>query len=50
MNLKNFPFPSSPDDGQIAVNEDIVCVYVAEANTWRCTRTTDKNDLANKPD
>lgn len=37
---KNFPFPSSPEDGQIAQSEDIVCVYHLESNTWRCTRVT----------
>jgi hypothetical protein len=42
---KNFPFPSSPDDGQVAAQDDIVCVYVADANTWKCTRTTNKNSM-----
>jgi hypothetical protein len=38
--LKSFPFPSSPVDGQLAVDGDITCEYFEDSNTWKCQRTT----------
>ena len=53
--LKNFPFPTSPEDGQVAVEDDIQCVFVEDSNTWRCTRFTpnkpneDKSTVSKAP-
>ena len=50
--LKSFPFPPSPEDGQVAIDGDITCEYFESSNTWKCHRTTyikDKTNEETKP-
>ena len=42
--LRNFPYPLEPEDGDVIYHKDIVCQYYASAKTWACTRIT--NELA----
>ena len=37
---RNFPFPSSPEDGVVVFHQDMVCQYYAKDNTWACSRIT----------
>ena len=42
--LRNFPFPPEPQDGDVVFHGDIVCQYYASSNTWACSRVTYKTD------
>ena len=37
---RNFPFPTSPEDGTVVFHEDMVCQYYETSNTWACSRLT----------
>jgi hypothetical protein len=41
VQTRNFPFPSSPEDGTVVFHQDMVCQYYASSNTWACSRLTD---------
>ena len=40
QSVRNFPFPSSPEDGVVVFHQDMVCQYYASSNTWACSRVT----------
>jgi hypothetical protein len=35
---RNFPFPTSPEDGVVVFHQDMVCQYYESSNTWSCSR------------
>ena len=35
---RNFPFPTSPEDGVVVFHQDMVCQYYESSNTWACSR------------
>ena len=37
---RNFPFPTSPEDGTVVFHEDMACQYYETSNTWACSRLT----------
>lgn len=38
--LRNFPYPPEPEDGDVVFHDDIVCQFYASSNTWACSRVT----------